>query len=76
MSGERAEGQEDGGELAFGKATVATDFAVEGDYTGSHKGVTGTEGVPGSGSASQYCGGFPAADGNQFPGGLLRRLEA
>ena len=70
MSGEPAEGQGDRGELALGNATVATDFAGVGGYTESHKGVTGTEGIPGSCGTAEYGGGFSAADGDKFPGGV------
>lgn len=38
MSGDEEEGQGDREELAYGKSTVATDFAGAGDYTESHRG--------------------------------------
>ena len=66
MSMEQAEVPWDRAELALGNGTDATDFARVEDYTESHKGVTGTEGVPGSGGSSQYVGGLSAADGNKF----------
>ena len=66
MSGERAEDLGDRGELAPGNGTDATDFARVEDYTKSHKGVTGTEGIPGSGGCAEYAGGFSSSDGNKF----------